>query len=180
MFGLFSKNEKGLVVHDKIWLSELAKFKALLILKHQNPAVIFVAWFDETKHNLELFFKDNHLEEEVFLAERLSLRHQDKELVFVEHHPLRAEEQRIANQHSTKEMTVYSSISEPIFQLFGGGKIVDLMNKIGMKDEEMIEHDMISKSILRAQDKIAEKTTQSVAAQSQGEWLQNAGHQLPL
>ena len=71
---------------------------------------------------------------------------------------------------------VYSSISEPIFQLFGGDKMIELMKKMGMKEDEMIEHEMISKSIMRAQEKIAETTTQYTSAKSQGEWLQNGGH----
>ena len=104
-----------------------------------------MAWFEETKNNLELYFKENQLEDEVYLADRLSLMDQDKDLIFVEHHPLQSEEHRIANQLSKKEITVYSSISEPIFQLFGADKMIELLKKVGMKEDEMIEHEMISK-----------------------------------
>ena len=176
MFGLFGKKEKGLLVHDRIWLSDRAKFKACLTLKQSNPKVVFVAWFEDTKNNLELFFKENQLEDEVYLADRLSLMDQDKDLIFIEHHPLQSEEHRIANQLSKKEITVYSSISEPIFQLFGADKMIELLKKVGMKEDEMIEHEMISKSIMRAQEKIAETTTQNTSAKSQGEWLQNGGY----
>ena len=83
MFGLFGKKEKGLLVHDRIWLSDRAKFKACLNLKHSNPNVVFVAWFEETKNNLELYFKENQLEDEVYLGDRLSSMHQDKDLIFI-------------------------------------------------------------------------------------------------
>ena len=57
MFGLFGKKEKGLLVHDRIWLSDRAKFKACLILKQSNPKVVFVAWFEEKKTILNFILK---------------------------------------------------------------------------------------------------------------------------
>ncbi|QDP86462.1 hypothetical protein FNJ88_13200 [Chryseobacterium sp. SNU WT5] len=176
MFGLFSKKKKVLLVHDKIWITEKAKFNACLSLKKSNPKVMFVAWFAETKSNLELYLKENQVEVEVYLADHLGLMQQDKDLIFVEHHPLQTEEHRIADKLDKKEITVFSSISEPIFQLFGGDHLAELMNRLGMKEDEMIEHNMISKSIMRAQEKIAQKTTQNVSAKSQKEWLLYAGH----
>ena len=175
MFGLFGKKKERLIVHDKVWITDKAKFKACIDFKKSNPEVILVVWFEETRNNLQLYFRENHSEEKIILADRLSLIHQDQDFVFVEHHPLQAEEQKIATKFGKKEITVFSSLGEPIFELFGGDRMVDLLRKMGAKEDEALENDMISKSIIKAQEKIAEKGTQNTSAKSQGEWLQNAG-----
>lgn len=175
MFGLFSKKKKILIVHDKIWTTEDAKFSACIDFKKDNPEIIFVAWFEETKNNLQAYFKERNIEEEILLADRLSLNHHDNDFIFVEHHPLQAEEHRIADKFAKKEITVLSSLTEPIFKLFGADRIINLMKQMGMNEDEMLEHDMISNSIMKAQEKIAAKSTFNASAKSQGEWLQNAG-----
>ena len=175
MFGLFNKKKKSLIIHDKIWTTENSKFNACTEFKKDNPEVIFIAWFEETKNNLQAYFEEHIIEEEILLAERLTLTHHDKDFIFVEHHPLQVEEHRIAGKFAKKEITVFSSLEDPIFQLFGGDRIVDLMKKMGINEDEMLEHDMISKSIMKAQEKIASRSTINVSAKSQEEWLRNAG-----
>ncbi|MFD2286896.1 hypothetical protein GJU39_09110 [Pedobacter petrophilus] len=96
-------------------------------------------------------------------------------LIFVEHHPLQTEEQRKAEELGKDEITVFSSLSEPIFKLFSGERMVDLLKKMGLKEDEMIENDMISSAIQSAQKKIALKTIISGSARSQADWILNAG-----
>ncbi len=175
MFGLFGKKKESLLVHDKIWSTEKAKFNALLAAKKSDPALFFVAWFEETKINLEAYFKKNNIEEEIYLANNLSLMQHGKKFIFVEHHPLQKEEQRVATRFDLKEITVYSSLTEPIFELFGADRIVELLKQMGFNENEMIEHTMVSKSIVRAQEKIASKTATNATAKSQKEWFSNAG-----
>lgn len=175
MFGLFGKKNKDVKVVDQIWISDEAKFLACLDLSKSNPNVVFVAWFEETRSRLQTYLQDNGLEQKIYLADYLSTERYGKALVFVEHHPLASEEQRKATEFGKEEITVFSSLSEPIFQLFGGGKIVDLMRKMGIKEHEMIEHSMISSSIKKAQEKIASKTLINRSARSQADWLLNAG-----
>lgn len=175
MFGFFNKKPKGLVVRDRVWITEAAKFNACLELKRSNPETVFVAWFEETRNNLETFFHQNGLEETVHLADRLSSNMGGGDLIFVEHHPLRTEEESTADKLGKQEITVFSALSEPIFLSFGGGRIVDLMVKMGAREDEALEHSMISKSIQRAQEKIAGKFIINSAEKSQGDWLLNAG-----
>ena len=175
MFGFFNKKPKELLVHDRVWITETAKFNACLELKKSNSETVFVAWFEETENKLQSFFHQNGLEVQVHLADRLPQNLNERELIFVEHHPLRTEEQGIADRFDKKEITVFSALTEPIFLSFGGGRIVDLMVKMGAKEDEALEHSMISKSILRAQEKIASKYVINSSAKSQGDWLLNAG-----
>lgn len=74
-----------------------------------------------------------------------------------------------------KEVVIYSSLDEAILDIFGGKKIVDMMRKLGMKEDEMIQNSMISRSLKRAQEKIASKAIISGTVKSQRDWLQNAG-----
>lgn len=175
MFGLFSKKDKGVKVVDKIWISDEAKFRACLEFIKNDRHIVFVAWFEETRSALQAYFKENNVEDQVYLADYLNVAQANKELLFVEHHPLASEEQRKAKELGKDEITVLSSLSEPIFQLFGGERIVEMMHKMGIKDDEMIEHNMISNSIKNAQEKIASKALISGSARSQANWLSNAG-----
>ncbi|MCZ4245801.1 hypothetical protein [Pedobacter punctiformis] len=175
MFGLFSKKNKGVKVADKIWISDEAKFRACLEFKKSDPNVLFIAWFEETKNKLQAYFRANHLEERVYLAGYVNFSQADRPLIFVEHHPLGSEEQRKATELGKDEIVVLSSLSEPFFQSFGGERIVEMMRKMGMGADEMIENNMISNSIKNAQEKIAKKAVITGAARSQSDWLLNAG-----
>ena len=66
MFGLFSKKKKQLIVHDKIWATEKAKFDACMELVNSDPNILFVDWFEETRNSLQLYFDENNLEKEVY------------------------------------------------------------------------------------------------------------------
>ena len=47
-------------------------------------------------------------------------------------------------------------------RLFSSDRIASVMDKLGFKEGEMIEHSMISKSIERAQKKVEGKTTSGI------------------
>ncbi|MFZ1452374.1 MAG: hypothetical protein WAT20_06700, partial [Ferruginibacter sp.] len=66
---------------------------------------------------------------------------------------------------------VFSAMDEPLFKHFGSEKLIPLMKMMGMKEEEVIEHSMVSKSIIKGQEKIAEQVTLEQTANSQEEWM---------
>ncbi|MDQ1139212.1 hypothetical protein [Pedobacter agri] len=175
MFGLFSKKNRGVTVYDNIWISEEAKFRACLEMNKANPTIVFIAWFEETRSALENFFQRNSVAKQVHLADRLNADFADKELIFVEHHPLASEEQRKATELGKNEITVLSALSEPLFRLFNGDKIIEMMKKMGINEDEMLENGMISSSVRKAQEEIAKKTIISGSSRSQADWLLNAG-----
>ena len=45
------------------------------------------------------------------------------------------------------------------------------MKMMGMKEDEVIEHSMVSKSIIKGQEKIAQQVTFEQSAASQEEWM---------
>ena len=48
-------------------------------------------------------------------------------------------------------------------RLFSSDRIAGVMDKLGFKEGEMIEHSMISKSIERAQKKVEELSNEAIA-----------------
>ena len=67
---------------------------------------------------------------------------------------------------------VYSAMDEPLFKHFGSEKLIPLMKMMGMKENEVIEHSMVSKSIVSGQKKIEEQVSFEQSASSQAEWME--------
>jgi preprotein translocase subunit SecA len=70
-----------------------------------------------------------------------------------------------------QDVQVWSALDEPLFKHFGSDKIIQMMKQLGMKEDVAIEHNMISKAIQNAQEKISKKVLIDQAASSQEEWL---------
>lgn len=176
MFGLFKKKTQGIKVVDKIWMTEKANFSAVAAVLKNKPGTLCLTWFAETKNNLCAYLREQNLDTcSVQMADAAPIYLDAAHVIFIEHHPLESEEQKKFADLGLQEATVFSSLEEPIFQLFGGEKIVTLLKKMGINEDEVIEHKLISASIKRAQEKIAVKAIITGNAKSQGDWLLNAG-----
>jgi hypothetical protein len=169
MFGLFGGSDSKIKVIDKVWMSKSAKWRACTGMLQLNPACVFIAWFDETRNELvQLLGK----EESVQLAENIDFaKLNEKMVVFAEHYPLPQKEQTLFKSLNLKEIPVLSSLDEPMFLKFSGEKTIDLMKKLGMKEDEVIGHSMVTTSIRRAQEKLGEKVKIEKLARSPQEWF---------
>ena len=101
------------------------------------------------------------------------------QIIITEHHPSYQEEQMLL-AHLTQILPGYSAVAftaldEPFMQFFGGPRIITLMERIGMKENESLEHKMISKSIARAQRRIDDDKVGSGQAESQQAWMEQHG-----
>ncbi len=63
---------------------------------------------------------------------------------------------RSGRQGDPGSSVFYVSLEDNLMRIFGSEKISGVMDKLGFKEGEMIEHSMISKSIERAQKKVEE------------------------
>lgn len=101
------------------------------------------------------------------------------QVIISEHHPSYQQEQVLLGHLTTllpmASTTVFTALDEPFMQLFGGDRIITLMERIGVKENEALEHAMINKSIDRAQQKIDKKIAQNIQANSQQEWMERSG-----
>ena len=63
---------------------------------------------------------------------------------------------RAGRQGDNGSSQFFVSLEDELMRLFGSERISGIMDKLGLKDGEMIQHSMISKSIERAQKKVEE------------------------
>jgi len=155
------------------WGSE-AKMNACAQLAKEQPDTLFIAWFSDTAKKYKAFFIEKGLNENSIAETRLlhAAQLQSHTPVFVEHYPLNAKELAFAENWNIKNIIVYSAMDEPLFKHFGSDKMIPLIKLLGMKESESIEHSYLTESIIKGQEKIAEKMIVEQSANSQGEWME--------
>lgn len=174
MFGLFKKKKQGATVTDFVTISEKAKCYKLIDLWKANPQVIFICWFEETYDSISACFSQNGIDPgTIVLAREVASHHiYNKSVLFAEHYPSRTKETELFERLNLQSVTVWSALEEPIFKFFGGDRIIELMKKLGLDENETIQHPMISNAITNAQNKIEKNLFTELSARSQKEWLE--------
>jgi hypothetical protein len=174
MFGLFKSKKKEIITKDFIYKNEAVKYKSMLQhLKDQEKSIL-IYYFEDTKNAIQEVLNTapinystdvNSFVTKVWLINANTILNKsdigNRTVFFAEHHPSFSRENEI-KQHlleieGTKEVIFYTSFEDKLLQLFGSERILQLMEKMGFKDDEVIEHTMISTSIERAQKRIDEK-----------------------
>lgn len=93
-----------------------------------------------------------------------------------EHYPLPVRDQELlaalAAHLPNEKLTLFTAMDEPLLDQFGSERITALMQKMGINRGEAVSHSMVSKSIVRAQQKIAEAVQTEVACSSQQQWFE--------
>ena len=176
-FNFFGKKENGSdknIFIDRTYISTAAKMNACAELAKKEPDHLFICWFSDTALKFKDLFSQHGLDENRIIEARFvhatALLH--KTPVFIEHYPLHAKELELIKNWDTKQFIVYSAMDEPLFKHFGSEKLLPIMKMLGMKEDEVIEHNMVSKSILSGQEKIAALVNLEQSANSQGEWME--------
>lgn len=171
MFGLFKKKETGPTIINKVWINTQQKWNGCLQLLQQKPSTIFVVWFDETFTQLNTFLEQHNHPSKVIMYRQVSAAHAN-DYVFAEHYPLVAKEKELFEKLNANNVVVLCGLDEPFFETFISERLVDMLGKLGMKEDDLIEHSMITSSIIRAQEKITSKVIIDNTARSQKEWLE--------
>ena len=185
LFNLFGKKEDDTpesIFTDRTYMTTAAKINACIALAKAQPDTIFICWFAETCRHLKAAFTAAGIEESKIMDAKLvhSAMLQYKTPVFAEHYPLHEKELALVSHWPVSRIAVYSAMDEPLFTHLGSEKMLPLMKLLGMKEDEVIEHSFVSKSIIKGQAKIAAAVTLEQPAQSQGEWLEkNFKHTAP-
>lgn len=174
LFGKKETEDNDQLFKDRAYMTTEAKMKACAALAKENEATIFIAWFNDTAKLFKNYFTANGLNQNrVTEASQLHTSQLNTNTpVFVEHYPLHNKEENFVGSWKIKNIMVYSAMDEPLFKHFGSEKLIPLMKMMGMKENEVIEHSMVSKSIISGQKKIEEQVTIEQTASSQMEWMQ--------
>src|SRR2546423_12459544 len=159
MFGFSKKKDDGIEVKDIIWISSEAKWKYLVKLWEENKETVFIFWFDETLRQAEeSISQKTNGPVTLILAREIHARDiENKPVIFAEHFPLLKKEEGLFRDLHCKEIKILSALDEPLFKRFGSDKIIELVKRLGMNENEPIEHAMITQAVQNAQQKIEKK-----------------------
>ncbi|MBX2917460.1 MAG: hypothetical protein KF856_19485 [Cyclobacteriaceae bacterium] len=96
-------------------------------------------------------------------------------ILFFGHYPIPTREnellQKLRAVFPSTSIIFYSSLDEPAFKLFGGERITALLDSLGMKEDEAIEHRLVSSSMQRAREKVASMVRHEQPATSEADWF---------
>ena len=154
-------------------MSQAAKWKAILDKKRKDPNCVFIFWFDDTLREAEAVLQQEPLANHDLLMSREVHSSQivNKPAIFAEHYPLMQKEQELFVKLNLQQAEVWSALNGPLFKQFGSEKIIQMMKQLGAKEDDVIEHSMISKAIQNAQEKISKKVLINQTCTSQEEWM---------
>ena len=175
LFNLFGKKKTipAPQFDDLVFISQPAKQAAVIAFAKQHPDSIFIAWFENTALLFREIFtlydlNTARIEEAKYF---IAAKYTGRQILFLEHYPLRAKEDALVQHCLQPRFTVYNSLTEPLFTQFGGERIIEVMRRFGMNANEPLQHKMISRSLEKAQKKIAGKIALEQPAGSQEEWM---------
>ena len=159
-------------MHDLVWMSTDAKAKGCLSLLESSPDAVVLFWFADTRTTfaplLESKFPNIELKHAFDVQPHEVL---EKKVIFLEHHPMRSKEANFLLGCKASDVYVLSALNEALFKQFGGDKTLAIMRKMGMQEDEVLEHAMITSSIERAQQKLEKKAISDDASGSAAEWI---------
>ena len=69
-------------------------------------------------------------------------------------------------------VTLYASLQSPLMRMFGSEKIVALMHRLGINENERLEHPFLADSLRAVQRRIEGQIQQETPAASQREWFE--------
>ena len=101
----------------------------------------------------------------------------DQEVLFIvaEHHPLHECDEALlsflSNLPCRSRIRFHSALDEPLFEMFGGERVLDVVKRLGLDEKQYISHPLISSAIEKAQKRIKDKATGNQRVDSMDEWF---------
>lgn len=200
MFSIFKK-EKKVPHRNLVWFSKSNKYNGLYCIINglsANEVCIIMSSFDGNISDISTYFESKGVEinklfsfgevrkgavanifdtrqlqnivfsQNTFGVERVKV-------IFLEHYPILSKDQMFMEQVQkaipNAEIEVYLALDEPLLTRFASDRLIPLMKQIGMKEDEIIEHKMVSKSIENALKKIQKKVKYEKNADTEEDWF---------
>ena len=189
MFNLFGSKPANDVKY-KVFLTKIAKYRQLIDFLinevETGKRIHLTTHFDQTYNELEQLLvkagidyeeqvgtKGSHLllSKSWEIKNKSQLPEEDHLLVAAEVHPMSVREETLKNLNNG-EMIVFCALDNPFFEQLGGERIRSLMGKLGLKENEAVEHPMVSKAIINAQKKMDKRAVNEKPAYSIREWME--------
>lgn len=171
-FNFFHSKSAAPKITDLIWLNADAKQKGFVQLLEQYPSAVIAAWFNETITRFLQILPAVLPKKEIRNIRQLATPQVDnRPVILLEHYPLFSREEQLMQHWKAAGIYVLNSLDEPLFSFFGGENITPLLQKMGMQENESIEHPMVSKALKNAQQKLDKLVITEHGAASQQEWF---------
>lgn len=91
-------------------------------------------------------------------------------------YPLADAENKVIDNLSThfpgSNLSFCLSLEDAFFEVFGSENLRVMMDSLGMKDDEFVEHKLVSKAIKNAQEKLGKNLLVESKARSEKEWME--------
>lgn len=187
MFGLFKKKEKVKQPDYEVFLSEVAKYRNLINSINETDEPHYLLFhFDNTGSELQQllnaakvpFAVSSGSDNKIILARSSDFLNEEVrpllKVIVAEIYPLPGIDSEIQAFATGKNFSVrfLTAIDSPFFNLFGDGQLPGLMERLGFDPNETIKHPAVTKSIFKAQQKLAKKVVAEVNERSSIEaWM---------
>lgn len=170
LFDFLKKKDSGPIIQDLVWINQKDKMRGCLNIVEENPNLMLVAWSTLTQQ----WFQD-YLSKETgrtITIELASYLNSSSETVyFLEHHPQLSKEELLFDAVKIPKAVFLNALDDHLMEMFGSTRIAKVMDRMGLKEGEVIEHLMITKSIRNAQKKMDESGVMENQNSKFQEWL---------
>jgi hypothetical protein len=157
MFSFF-KSIKKAEIKFLVYFTKIMKYQQLIKrLKSEKASHTLLYYFDETKMELEKMLEASGLEGfDIQCA--FDYTSNGSSLILVEVHPLATvTDQLLTRLAPETSLECYIGMDEGLMKLFGSERTIKLMEKMGMQQDEVISHSLVTGSIRKAQSKLDQK-----------------------
>ncbi len=178
------------ILDDRIWKTQNAKISGIkqqIRQRADSAAILLVAHFEETLAQLRSNTVGDNTDTPVQLilaedlksdiAARLNTEETSTiDLIFAERHLLRSADDAImvfAESLPCRCRVAYHlSLEDPLFKRFIGGFVEKILETLGLKEDEPLESEALSRRIKGAQQRIEKQAFGNSRAKSAAEWLE--------
>lgn len=117
---------------------------------------------------------------EQLIVEETAIESHDRSLsiavLVAEHHPLRRHdlhiEQFLASVPATTRLTYFGSLDSAVYRRFAEPWVIDVLKKMGMKADEVLESQLVSRRLIAAQRRLETAIVSDIPADSADEWCE--------
>ncbi len=178
---------------DLIWLTKHAKFTGIAaataryLTEPARPlAVLLVAHFRDCLEQLQALIQQAGFDNVIAataenLKGRSALRlgsddSQIVEIIVAERHPLQAHDAAVAEFAQSLpcrcRLVHHISLEDPMLRMFAGEWVQNVLQRLGMNEDEAIESRMVTRRIQAAAQKIERQVVSDLPTNSAEEWLE--------
>ena len=142
-----------------VWVTLADKWNGVADLLQSEPNQRLLAWSSQTVAAWQAFADkyEAPLPPAEPMGRLMPGRLEGDQLLLLEHHLYFNEEDQFFREARASRVWIASSLEDIVMAPFGSDRIKQLMQKMGVVEGEIIEHQMITSSIRRAQEKLEQR-----------------------